>query len=91
MEKLLKCSNPTEVMNKGKKLGIDVMISKRKDKKYAIIEPTTHKRINFGQLGYEDATFHKDPIRIAKFKKRNAKWANAPKYTPAYLSYYLLW
>ncbi len=47
--------------------------------------------VHFGQMGYEDATKHYDLNRINRFKKRNWKWRNAPKYSPAYLSWYLLW
>ena len=34
MEKILQFSNPSIVIAKGKKLGLDVMISKAKGKKY---------------------------------------------------------
>ena len=91
MEKLLQFSNPAVVIAKGKKLGLDVMISKRKDKKYSFKNPITNKLINFGQMGYEDFTLHKDEKRRQAFKKRNAKSANAPKYSPAWASYNLLW
>jgi hypothetical protein len=50
-----------------------------------------HTMVHFGQMGYEDATKHYDLDRINRFKKRNWKWQNAPKYSPAYLSWYLLW
>ena len=50
-----------------------------------------NKMIHFGQMFYEDATKHHDSDRINRFKKRNWKWQNAPKYSPAYLSWYLLW
>jgi hypothetical protein len=42
-------------------------------------------------MGYEDATKHGDKKRIANFKKRNIKWGYASKYSPAWLSYWLLW
>jgi hypothetical protein len=90
LEQVKKFSNPQEVFNKGRQYGLTVYLSPKNSKKYAIVDPN-NKVVSFGQMGMEDATFHKDPIRIDKFKKRNAKWANAPKYTPAWLSYYLLW
>lgn len=90
-EQVAKVSNPREVMKRGKDLGIVIYLSNNKTKKYATYHPDTHKVINFGAIQYEDATFHKDPIRIAKFKQRNHKWADAKPYTPAFLSYYLLW
>jgi hypothetical protein len=91
MEKLLQFSNPAVVIAKGKKLGLTVLISNRKDKKYAITNPITHKLVNFGQMGMEDFTKHKDEKRRQNFLSRNAKWAKAKPYTPAFLSYYLLW
>jgi hypothetical protein len=78
-------------MKRGKDLGIVIYLSNRKDKKYAIYHPDTHKVINFGAIKYEDATFHKDPVRIMAFKSRNRKWATADPYTPAWASYHFLW
>jgi len=49
------------------------------------------KWIHFGQMGYEDYTKHKDETRRDNFRKRNAKWSKAEKYSPAWLSYWLLW
>jgi hypothetical protein len=91
MEKLLQFSNPTVVIAKGKKLGLIVLISNRKDKKYAIRHPKTNKLINFGQMGFEDFTKHKDEKRRQNFLSRNSKWKDAKTYTPAFLSYALLW
>lgn len=87
-------SNPQTVFKKAKQLlGNDVIIelSNRKDKKYRILNPYTNKYINFGQMGYEDYTKHKDKNRRNNFRIRNNKWANYPIYTPAFLSYWLLW
>jgi len=84
---LKKYSNFDEVKKIGKKYGInDVLISTRKDKKYMIIH--NNKKIHFGAFGMEDATKHYDPIRIKNFKTRNASWKDAPKYSPAWLSYH---
>jgi len=91
MEKLVQFSNPSIVMVKGKKLGLEVFISNRKDKKYAIRHPITNKLVNFGAMGMQDYTFHKDEKRRQNFLSRNSKWAKAKPYTPAFLSYYLLW
>jgi hypothetical protein len=49
------------------------------------------KLVHFGQMGYEDYTKHKDNKRRDNFKKRNIKWSYAQKYTPAWLSFWLLW
>jgi len=91
MEKLLQFSNPAVVIAKGKVIGLDVMISKRKDKKYSFKNPITNKLINFGQMGYEDFTKHKDEKRREAFRKRNKKWASAKPYTASWASYNLLW
>jgi hypothetical protein len=90
-EQVVKVSNPREVMKRGKDLGIVIYLSNRKDKKYAIYHPITNKVVNFGAIQYQDATFHNDPIRIAKFKQRNHKWADAKPYTPAWASWTFLW
>ena len=63
--------------------------SSRKDKKYMVFDGRT--MIHFGQMGYEDATKHNDTDRINRFKKRNWKWQNSPKYSAAWLSWFLLW
>jgi hypothetical protein len=90
---LLKNSNPSQVLVNAKKYGYDpssISESKTKTKKYVIITPEG-KRVNFGQKGYEDYTKHGDEERRARFRTRNARWANAPKYSPARLSWCLLW
>ena len=60
-------------------------------KKYMILNPNNNKWIHFGQMGFEDATKHKDNIRIIKFKNRNRRWADSEPYTASYLSYFTLW
>jgi hypothetical protein len=64
--------------------------STRKDKKFMVINPEG-KKIHFGQKGASDWHLHKDPIRRDKFRTRNARWANAEKWTPAHLAYWVLW
>jgi len=87
-----KYSNPSIVMKKAKELNLNpIQLSSRKDKKYMVLNPKTNKMVHFGQMGYEDYTKHKDENRRELFKKRNHKWATAEKYSPAWLSYYLLW
>lgn len=70
--------------------GVKVYESSRKDKKYMIISPSGAK-VHFGQMGFQDFTKHRNNQRRDLFRKRNAKWANAPKWSPAWLSYWLLW
>jgi hypothetical protein len=86
-------SNPRKVKQLVKRyLGKDVelYLSTRKFKKYMIQNPDG-EWIHFGQYPYEDYTKHKDPQRREDFRKRNVKWAIAPKWSPAWLSWYLLW
>ena len=66
-------------------------ISHNKTKKYMIHHPETNKKNNFGSIYYEDYTKHLDTDRRLKFMLRNDKWKDADIYSPAYLSYWLLW
>ena len=90
-DKLYKISNPKIVQEKANKIynGLIVYKSDKPEKKYFIIH--NNKKIYFGSTLYEDYTFHKDEKRLLNFKKRNDKWKYESKYSPAYLSYYLLW
>ena len=49
------------------------------------------KKINFGEIGFQDYTKHNDINRLNNVRKRNYKWKYANKNSPAYLSYFLLW
>ena len=49
------------------------------------------RKLHFGDLRFSDYTNHKDKKRRDSFRNRNKRWANADKFTPAHLSYYLLW
>ena len=90
LRELRNYSDPEYVMNKAKLMGLNpVHESSRKDKKYMVFDGRT--MVHFGQMGYEDATKHNDLNRINRFKKRNWKWQNSPKYSPAWLSWFLLW
>jgi hypothetical protein len=90
LRELRNYSDPEYVMNKAKMMGLNpVHESSRKDKKYMVFDGRT--MVHFGQMGYEDASRHNDIDRINRFKKRNWKWQNAPKYSPAWLSWFLLW
>jgi hypothetical protein len=90
LDQLREYSDPEYVMAKAQELGLNpVHESSRKDKKYMIFDG--HKMIHFGQMFYEDATKHHDERRIINFRNRNHKWANAPIYSAAWLSYNLLW
>ena len=90
LDQLREYSDPEYVMAKAQELGLNpVHESSRKDKKYMIFDG--QKMIHFGQMFYEDATKHHDERRIMNFRNRNHKWANAPIYCAAWLSFYLLW
>lgn len=84
-------TNPAIVQRLANKFKLgEVLPSTRKDKKYMVLAPTG-KYIHFGAKGYKDYTSHRNPARLANFQKRNARWKNAPTYTPAWLAYHLLW
>jgi hypothetical protein len=89
-------SNPVEAQKKAfKYLGNDAILYKslNKNKKYSIISPDG-KIINFGQLGYEDFTKHKNNERRNNYLKRTenmrGNWKNN-LYSPNNLSRYILW
>jgi len=84
-------SNPKIVQKKAKEYGLEVVYSPRKNKKYRIVNPETNKYVDFGSIDYEDFTKHQDENRRRLFRIRNRKWKDAPKYSPAWLSYHLLW
>jgi hypothetical protein len=84
-------SNILIVQKKAKKLGLNpVEISSRKDKKYMIHDNQGHVK-HFGAWGYTDFTKTKDEDKRANFRRRNHMWKDAPEYSPANLSYNLLW
>ena len=93
LNELKKYSNPEVVMMKARDMGLNtIQVSTRKDKKYMVYD-NNKKLVHFGQFKppYEDYTKHKDKKRRDIFKKRNIKWGYAPKYSPAWLSFWLLW
>ena len=92
-EEIKKYSNPIEALKKIKKLlGEDVklFISTRKNKKYMVENPSG-QMVHFGFFGMEDYLKHKNKLRRDRFRIRNKKWAMADKWTPAWLSYHILW
>jgi hypothetical protein len=90
MNKLIGYSDPREVLKKGKKMGYKISVSTRKDKKYMIENPDG-KMVHFGAMGYQDFSHHLDEKRRKSFQSRNWRWKDADPYSPAYLSYHLLW
>lgn len=94
LEQIFPYSDPNIVFARAKKLyGRDVKIeySTRKNKKYQIYDPNKRVWIHFGQIGYQDYTKTGNEIQRLKFQMRNHRFASAPKYSPAFASYFLLW
>ena len=93
MEKICDVSDPELVLKQLKKYygdKVDLYLSTSKNKKYMVFDEDG-KKIHFGSMLYQDYTKHKDRKRRDNFRNRNRKWKDADKYTPAHLSYYLLW
>jgi hypothetical protein len=79
-----------------KYLGDDAILfySPNERKKYRIYVPNTNKWVDFGQMGYEDFTRHKDENRrrryLARATKMKGDWKENP-YSPNNLSINILW
>ena len=93
LKKIKQVSNINKVLKNMKiyKIDSNLFISPRKNAKFYVIDPDTNKKIHFGNINYQDYTFTQDKEKLRKFKIRNHKWANSDKYSPAYLSYWILW
>ena len=93
MEKICEVSNPELVLKQLEKYygdEVDLYLSTSKNKKYMVFDEDG-KKIHFGDLRYVDYTKTKNKLKRDSFRNRNKKWKDADKYTPAHLSYYLLW
>ena len=92
LEELSALSDYREVFIIGKKLKLgEIYPSTRKNSKYMIWNPYKDKYTHFGSMKYQDYTLHENKERRDKFRIRNKKWADAEIYSPAFLSYYILW
>jgi len=64
------------------------------EKKYSIYDPKQDKWVNFGQLGYEDYTKHKDKNRrknyLTRTRSMRGDWKRNP-YSANNLSRNILW
>lgn len=90
-EELRKYSDFEKVQKNAKKMHLNpVGISTRKNKKYMIVDDNGDVK-HFGQWLYHDFTKTNDEKKRTAFRNRNWRWAHAEKYSPAFLSYYLLW
>jgi len=89
-------SNPKLAQQKAfQTLGPEAILnrSKTKNKKYCILSPEG-KKINFGQMGYEDFTKHNDELRRYNYLNRTSKIRGNWKqntYSPNNLSREILW
>jgi hypothetical protein len=90
-------SNPKIVFKKAKEyLGdnVEIKLSDNPKKKYMVLDPHNNKWIHFGQMGYEDFTKHKDPVRRHNYLQRTlfmrGNWKHN-KYSSNNLSRHLLW
>ena len=93
MDSICEVSDPELVLKQLKKYygdKVDLYLSTSKNKKYMVYNEDG-KKIHFGSIVYQDYTKHKNKQRRDSFRNRNKKWKDADKYTPAHLSYYLLW
>lgn len=91
---LLKYSSFEAVRRKLKAHGMNpdwVYPSTVKTKKWMYIDHDTGRKTHFGYFGKQDYTKHKDQPRLEAFRKRNAKWATAPKGSAAWMAYSILW
>ena len=83
-------SDPEYVAQKAQDMGLNpVHPSSQAKHKYMIFNG--EKMVHFGSSKYSDYTKHHDEKRRENFRKRNWKWQFAQRYSPAYLSYNLLW
>jgi hypothetical protein len=71
-----------------------LFLSPKKDKKYRVWDRRTKKWIDFGQMGYEDFTKHKDEDRRRAYLSRatniKGNW-KMNKYSPNNLAIHILW
>jgi hypothetical protein len=96
-KKLLKYSNPRKAQQMAYKyLGRTAKLypGRNSDKKYSIFDPKNEKWVNFGQIGYEDYTKHKDKKRRKSYLTRSrgmlGNWKKN-KYSANNLSIHILW
>lgn len=90
-------SNPQVVFQKAAAYGISaqhIRISRNKDKKYDVFDPTRQEWISFGDINFQDYTKHRDEKRRALYIARASKipgdW-KTNKYSANNLAIHLLW
>lgn len=68
--------------------------SKRKNKKYDLLDSDKTYLLSFGHSQYSDYTIHKDSERKQRYidrHKKNEDWNKSGIYTAGFWSRYLLW
>ncbi len=90
LRRLNEVSDPQEVNHKAMQLHLnEIHPSSRKDKKFMVFDGRT--MVHFGAMGYSDYTKTRDERKRERFRMRNRRWRDAPRYSAAWLSYHLLW
>lgn len=78
----------------GKNKTAKIYPSNNRNKKYCIYDPKLKKWVNFGQMGYEDYTRHRDKTRrknyLTRSKHIRGNWKQN-KYSANNLSRNILW
>jgi hypothetical protein len=92
---MLYYSSPAKAKQNVRKVGLNpnwLYISTRQDKKY-MYKPTDGRAIHFGSWDppMVDYLKHGDRQRLEAFQKRNHRWRDAPRMSPSWLSYWVLW
>lgn len=94
---LRQVSDPETVSRRARKIfgrDVDLRESDSQDKKYMIWDPIKEKWVHFGNLNYEDYTYHRDPERRRNYLARSGGIAGNWKknaYSPNNLARKLLW
>ena len=96
-QKLRRYSNPEIAQSQAKKyLGKSAKLypGRNSAKKYSVFDDKHQKWVNFGQIGYEDYTKHRDTKRRKNYLTRTRSirgdWRKN-KYSPNNLSRNILW
>ena len=87
---LYEVSNPETVAHKAALLHLNP-IHPSSQARFKFMVFNGEKMVHFGDIHYQDFTKHKNLRRLNNFRTRNRRFATAPVYSPAWLSYYLLW
>jgi len=92
LRRLYEVSDPDEVNRRAQELNLNP-VHPSSQAKFKYMTFNGNKMVHFGSMipPYQDYTKHHDLKRRNNFRKRNARWRDAPMYSPAFLSYWLLW